>query len=93
MHINKLGGMTMPSSGGSKEAPPGACPPTQNFLNSMQFFGKCWQYRRLAPPPGGLVPPPVGNPGSAPTQYKSFLTIHEGVKSCLTVYVKCKLIF
>ena len=40
-------------------------PPTaQNFLNFMQFFGKfgnflCWH-------PRWLVPPPMGNPGSAP---------------------------
>ena len=43
----------------------------QNFLNFMQFFGNfgkivCWQ------PPGGLAPPPMGNPGSAP----------EGVVPC-----------
>ena len=35
----------------------------QNFLNFIQIFGKfgkivCWR------PPGGLVPPPTGNPGS-----------------------------
>ena len=40
-------------------------PPAQNFLNFMQFFGNfgkivCWW------PPGGLAPPPTGNPGSAP---------------------------
>ena len=29
-------------------------------------FGKFWQYHRLASPPGGLAPPPTGNPGSAP---------------------------
>ena len=45
---------------------PGACPPmAPNFLNFMQFFAKfgniiCWR------PPRGLVPPPMGNPGSAP---------------------------
>ena len=37
----------------------------QNFFNCMQFFRKfgkiiCWL------PPGGLAPPPMGNPGSAP---------------------------
>ena len=45
----------------------GTWPPTaQNFLNFMQFFGKFWQNRRLAPLPGGLAPPRTGNPGSAP---------------------------
>ena len=34
----------------------------QNFLNFMQFFGKFWQYRRLAPPP-------KGNPGPIPDTY------------------------
>ena len=31
----------------------------------MQFFGKIWQNRMLAPPPGELAPPPRGNPRSA----------------------------
>ena len=45
---------------------PGARPPTaQIFLAFMQFLGKfdkivCWR------PPGGLPPPPTGNPGSVP---------------------------
>ena len=41
-------------------------PTAHNFLHFMQFCGKLWQNRRLAPPPGGLAPPPAGNPGSAP---------------------------
>ena len=40
---------TLVYSGGSKG---GASPTAQNLLNFMQFFGKFWQYRRLAPPPG-----------------------------------------
>ena len=54
------------SSGGSKgDAAP---PPTtaQNFRNLIQFFGKFWQNRRLAPPRGGSAPVPTGKPGSAP---------------------------
>ena len=35
----------------------------QNFLNFMQFFGKISMF---APSHGGLVPPPMGDPGSAP---------------------------
>ena len=48
---------------------PARAPPTaQNFLNFMQFFAKfgkitCWR------PPGGLAPPPMGNPGSAPEHF------------------------
>ena len=54
-------------SGGSKGGAPAAPPPTtQNFLNFMQFFGNFLHYHRLVPPPGGLAPPPTGNPGSAP---------------------------
>ena len=46
-------------------------PPTdQNFLNFVQFFRKIEQICMLAPPPGGLTPPPMGNPGSAPESDK-----------------------
>ena len=31
----------------------------------MQFLGNFWPNNRLAPPPWGLAPPPLGNPGSA----------------------------
>ena len=46
----------------TRRAPPST---VQNCLNFMQFFTKfgkiiCWR------PPGGLAPPPTGNPGSAP---------------------------
>ena len=52
-------------------------PMAQNFLNFMQFFGKfdkiiCWRL------PEGLVPPPTGNPGSAPAiliQMSKYLVI------------------
>ena len=49
--------------GRTRRAPPLTA---RNFLNFMQFFGKfdnfvCWR-----PPPGRLVPPSTGNPGSAP---------------------------
>ena len=50
------------SRGHSQHVPPMA----QNFLNFLQFFGKFWQNCRLMPHPGWLVPPPTGNPGSAP---------------------------
>ena len=44
----------------------------QNFPNFMQFFGKIWQICMLAPPPGGLTPPPARNPGSAPVWFVIF---------------------
>ena len=43
-------------------APP--LPRGPNSFNFIQFFGKIWQNHVLAPP-GGLAPPPRGNPGSA----------------------------
>ena len=35
------------------------------FFQFHAVFGKFWQNRMLAPPPGELAPPPRGNPGSA----------------------------
>ena len=53
-------------SGGFRGAHPARAPPTaQNFLNFMQFFTKFGKNHMLAPPLGGLAPPPTGNPGSA----------------------------
>ena len=57
------------SSGGSEGGAPGAPPYGPKICNFMQFFGKFWQNRRLALPPGGLAPPPTGNPGFAPALY------------------------
>ena len=49
--------------GSTRDAPP---PPGSKFFQFHAVFGKCWQNRMLAPPPPGeLVPPPWGNPGSA----------------------------
>ena len=42
-------------------APPPSGP---KFLHFHAVFGKNWPNNRLAPPPLGLVPPPLGNPGS-----------------------------
>ena len=52
------------SSGGSKGGREGRAPPAQNFFIFMQFSGRIGQIIgwRL---PLGLVPPPLGNPGSA----------------------------
>ena len=45
----------------------GTCPlQTKNFLNFMQFFDQSGKFVCWRPPPGGWVPPPTGNPGSAP---------------------------
>ena len=52
-------------SDGSKGGREGRPPNDQNSFNFMQFWGKIWQNRMLAPPPGGLASPPWGNPGSA----------------------------
>ena len=51
-------------------------PPTdQNFLNFMQtpIFGKICM---LAHSPGGMVPPPTGNPGSAPDQFQDKIEVN-----------------
>ena len=47
-------------------APP-ACPPPYGpkFSYFHAVFGKIWQICMFAPRPGGLAPPPTGNPGSA----------------------------
>ena len=57
-------------------APPGTCPPPYGpkFSQFHAVFLKIWQNHMLAPP-GGLVSPPRGNPGSAPdglSMMKSF---------------------
>ena len=43
----------------------GAPPYGPNFSQFYAVFRKMWQNHMLAPP-GGLAPPPTGNPGSAP---------------------------
>ena len=40
-------------------------PPGPKFFQFHAVFGKIWQNRMLAPPPGELAPPPRGNPRSA----------------------------
>ena len=39
--------------------------PKISQFHNCGFFENCCQNRRLVPPPGGLAPPPMGNPGSA----------------------------
>ena len=51
-------------SGGSKGAQRMHAPPGSKFFQFHAVFGQIWQNCMLAPP-GGLVPPPRGNPGSA----------------------------
>ena len=67
-------------SGGSK----GGAPPhgPKIFSISCSFFGNFWQNCRLAPPPLGLVPPPTGNPGSAP----AFKCKNNCDINCLIIY-------
>ena len=58
--------MSVSSSGGSKGGARDARPPFDpRFLHFRAVFGKNWQNNRLAHPPLGLAPPPLGNPGSA----------------------------
>ena len=49
-----------------------------NSFSFMQFLGKFWQNRMLAPP-GELMPPPQGNPGSTTAELifksKAILTL------------------
>ena len=54
-------------SGGSKGGRGGRAPPPwgSKFFQFHAVFGKIWQNRMLAPPPGELAPPPQGNPRSA----------------------------
>ena len=64
------------NNGGSRGAP-GACPPGPKCSQSHAVFCKIWQNHMLAPP-GGLAPPPTGNPGSAPgkgTKFLNFLLV------------------
>ena len=56
------------SKGGASLAPP---PLAQNFFIFMQFSGKIDQIIGWRPLPLGLVPPPLGNPGSATAKWKS----------------------
>ena len=48
--------------GGRRDARP---PSGSNFLHFHAVFGKNWSNSMLAPPPLGLAPPRLGNPGSA----------------------------
>ena len=43
-----------------------APPYDPKFSQFHAVFHKIWQNHMLAPLPGGLAPPPTGNPGSAP---------------------------
>ena len=47
--------------GGMRDACPHSGP---KFLHFHAVFGKNWPNNRLVHPPLGLVPPPLGNPGS-----------------------------
>ena len=53
-------------SGGFRGNAPSVRPPySPKFSQFHAVFGKIWQNHMLAPP-GGLAPPPMGNPGSTP---------------------------
>ena len=52
-----------------------ASPYGPKFSQFHVVLWNIWQNCRLAPPPGGLVPPPTGNPGSAPDNETEVLFI------------------
>ena len=60
-------------SGGSKGGGKVCGPPPvgSKFFQFHAVFGNIWQNRMLVPPPGGLVPPPRRNPGSATKMFVS----------------------
>ena len=52
---------------------PGARPPYgPKFSQFHAVFREIWQNHMLAPPPGGLTPPPTDNPGSAPDNHNHY---------------------
>ena len=51
--------------GGLHPASPPPRPQGPKFSQFHAVFCKIWQNHMFAPP-GGLAPPPMGNPGSAP---------------------------
>ena len=48
----------------------GTPPRGPNSFNFMQFLGKFIKFVCWRPPPGELMPPPRGNPGSATGMYQ-----------------------
>ena len=70
----------MKISGGSKGG-------VQIVLDFMQFFGKFGKIIVWRPLPGGLVPPPTENPGSASENKESWTERGAIVQNFTTVYV------
>ena len=63
-------------------ARPARAPPYgSKFSQFHAVFREIWQNHMLAPPPGGLAPPPTGNPGSAPE-------VVMFMESCPNLYTK-----
>ena len=58
------------------------------FSQSHAVFGQNLQNRMLASPPGGLGPPPTGNPGSAPWLLCKWLA-HLCRQQTLARFVQC----
>ena len=56
----------------------------QNVLNFIQFFGKFWQNRMLAPQKM-LAPTPTGNPGSAPGSYPFGHFLNSSTRSTVSL--------
>ena len=69
----------------------GRAPSGSSSFIFMQFLGKFWPNNRLAPPPWGLAPPPLGNPGSATadnTQRRSYVkntNSNRSLSFCATI--------
>ena len=60
--------------GGSKGGARDVRPPDPNSVIFMQFLGNFWPNNRLVPPPRGLAPPPLGNPGSTTALFHFLLS-------------------
>ena len=79
--------------GGSRGGAQGRAPPPlgQIFFIFMQFFGKIGQIVCWRPPPLGLAPPRLGNPGSATDCLHMYVAIHHSNRigsllECLPVF-------
>ena len=62
---------TVADLGGASGAHP---PMAEKFSQFPAVFRKIWQNHMLAPP-GGLAPPPTGNPGSAPGLHHNLIEL------------------
>ena len=67
-------------SGGSKRGARDS--PRSKFFQIHAVSGKIWQILMLGAPPGELMPPPRGNPGSATDFVKLFMQVEKNYCWC-----------